>query len=165
MDPNVFRKGDAKSVLVVETPWDEITGKPVMFDELADRIRAMHDAAEDYRTSKGLTRKDSLMKLKIAIRDVLIYPLTFKWGDDIESDDSSSEDDEKERIKIDALWKEIPDIPEDMKKALEDAYLMWNSINKKHEGEYLTDKSTLWDTKGTMNETVLKPLLGIEEDD
>ena len=165
MDPNVFRKGDSKSILVVEPTWNQITGKPVMFDELADRIRAMHEAAEIYRTSKGLTKKDSLMRLKEAIRDVLIYPLTFKWGEDIESDDSDDVDDGDGRISIDALWDEIPDIPDDMKKALEDAYLMWHSINEKHNGEYLTDKSTLMDAKETMNDTVLKPLLGIEEDD
>lgn len=159
MDPNVFRKGDAKSVLVVETPWKQIIGKPVMFDELADRVRKMHDAADAYKFDKGLTRQSTLMDLKIAIKNVLIYPLTYAWEG--QSEEPSSDD---ELISIDAFWEEIPDVPRDLKKALADAYLMWQSINEKHKGEYLTDKSNLMDSKDTMNETVLKPLLGIDED-
>ena len=45
MDPAIFRKGDATSVLVVDKSWNDIIDKPDFFDE--KKVEEIVDAAEE----------------------------------------------------------------------------------------------------------------------
>lgn len=157
MDKNIFRKEDATSCLVVDKSWDQILDKPDFFTELGKRIVEMTSEAERVGI---LTRETTLKYLKQAINDVLLIPLQKDEGEPgtnpIKSDES---------ILADAFWDEISHNDsafKGLKEAIEKAAAM-----KKKIGELapLTDASTLQDTKDAMNEAVLKPLRGINEDE
>ena len=153
MEPNVFRKWDAPSVLVPDKSWEEILDKPDMLDRAEACILAMLEASED---TDLLTRKDTLRILKNVINKVLLNPLATQQG--VSTTPLTGT---KDTIKVDAFWDEIEGVPENLKRALANIVIMLEAI-KVHEP--LTDKSTLMDTKDTVNDTVLKPLKGINED-
>lgn len=156
MNPNVFRKGDASSCLVIECPWEDVLDKPFLFDEMKDRVLMMVAAAEEQGL---LTKADTLKIVKNAINDVLIKPL--------QADISSSQTVPQEHegyIKADAFWDEIPNVPKDLQKALVRLIQMRAKIDD-YIGNPLDDKSTLMDTKTTFNQTVLMPLNDINEDE
>ena len=165
MDPAIFRKGNASSVLVVDKSWDDIIDKPDFFDELAERIVKMTDNAESIglmlkSTPFGPAKNKNVINLKDAINKVLMEPLLASVEQDnvnvVKKDGS---------ILVDALWDEIilPDLVwKKLYAALEKAYSMKLRIG---ESEPLTSADTLMDTKNTFNDTVLKPLLGINDDE
>ena len=155
MDPNIFRKGDAKSVLVIEQPWGKVLDKPALFDEMATRLLDMMEAAED----KGiLLRSDTLRELKRVITSVLINPLKDPLPDE------ETVEEYTDNIPVDAFWDEIPGVPARLSEALERLNLMMTRINENMDNK-LDRKSTLMDAKDIVNETVLKPLNNINEDE
>lgn len=162
MDPRIFRKDDAPSVLVIEKPWSAVLDKPGWFDEMANRIIAMMEKATDETLLPHhiLTRPDTLRKVKEVIWQVLIVPLT-------SPDYKPTEEDvpvwTKGNILVDAFWDEIPDIPKELKTALERLLKMKDRIDENIENK-LTSKSTLMDAKSLINSTVLEPLNGIDYD-
>ena len=152
----MFRKGDASSCLVVESPWEDILDKPFLFDEMKERVLMMVEAAKEQGL---LTRADTLRAVKNAINSVLIRPLQT----DIETTPTVPVEHEG-YVKADAFWDEIPDVPKDLKEALDRLFQMKTQIDD-HIGNQLDDKSTLMDTKTTVNKTVLMPLNDINEDE
>lgn len=155
MDPNVFRKGDAKSILAINKSWEDIIGKPDSFDEMARRILTLATAAE----GRLLTKPDTLTRVKSAINDVLITPLTEDYGDSHLSPQNTTDEDV---VYTDAYWEEFPDVPEGLNKALEDFLRMLDAIKN---NQPLGAASTLMDVKELFNEAVIKPILGIEQDE
>lgn len=157
MDPNVFRKGDATSVLVVDKSWRDIIDKPDFFDELSRRIVEMSHAA----SSIGLLKKaTTLRQFKNAINTILMDPLLREY-----SDSSDNNVQKNGSVLVDAFWDEIikpDDIWEDLKESLEKAYAMKLKIEDSYP---LSDSSTMQESKDMMNEAVVKPLLGINEDE
>ena len=157
MDPAIFRKGDASSVLVVDKTWNDVIDKPDFFDELAERIVKMSDNAKDF----GLRLKSTTFgRFKEAINSVLMDPL-------LEPLDHESHDVVRTpgSVLVDAFWDEIikPDgMWEKLKGAIEKAYMMKEKIAERLP---LNASSTLQETKDTFNDTVMKPLLGINEDE
>ena len=168
MDPNVFRKGDSKSILVIDRNWNEVINKPFRFDEMTDRLLAiMKNADPSMKNDEGepgvgiLTKEDTLRKLKTAINRVLIGPLT----DDRYGHSTNERPQPHEGcIYVDAFWDEIPDIPLELSEALTRLSLMNTRVVENYDNT-LNDKSTLMDTKNIMNETVLKPMNGINEEE
>ena len=160
MDPNIFRKEDADSCLVVEKSWNDIIDKPDFFDELVQRLVLMTKGAEDYPDL--LMKSTTFRVVKEAINDILLVPLQKQLditNINVERTPNS--------ILADAFWDEIikpNELWDGIKEAIEKSYAMKQQIEK---GEHtaLTDSSTLQDVKNTMNDTVIKPLLGIEDDE
>ena len=157
MDPNVFRKGDAPSCLVVDKSWNEIVGKPDFFDELAERIVRMMDAADDFGL---LTRATTLRQFKDAVNEILLRPLQYDYpaGEDIVLKGSDT-------ILVDAFWDEIRQDENTwvkFKDAITRAYDMKGRIA---EHKPLTNKDMLQSSKDNFNETIVKPLCGINEDE
>ena len=153
MDPNVFRKGDSPSILVIEKPWTEVTDKPAFYEETEKRIIDMVLAAD----AEGLlTRPDTLRRLKTVVQRVLLDPLKEPSSTYIQKKWDGT------TILADAYWDEISGIPEALHKALERIIKFKDAISQ---NTPLTDKSTLMETKTFVNETVLKPLKGINEDE
>lgn len=157
MDPAIFRKGDASSVLVVDKSWNDIIDKPDFFDELAERIVLMTDRAE----SIGMMLKSSPLKdLKNAINLVLMDSLIEDVGHgapDVKRKEGS--------VLVDALWDEIQISDADWKRlytAIEKAVAMKDRTTENYP---FTSSDTLMSTKDKFNDTVLKPLLGINEDE
>ena len=157
MDPNIFRKGDAPSCLVVDKTWDDIVNKPEFFDELVERVVAMMNGAEDI----GLLKKSTTLgQLKEAINTILLRPL--------QAPSHSSEDPKSKTpgsILVDAFWDEIPQTEEKwqkFKEAIARAYDMKIQIG---DHQPLTERDTLQTTKDNFNDTVVKPMLGINEDE
>ena len=165
MDSAIFRKGDASSVLVVDKTWRDIIDKPDFFDELAERIVMMSDAAESVglmlkSTPFGPDENSPKTNLKGAINQVLMAPLL----DPVENDGANIVRKDGS-VLIDALWDEIlisDTVWTELRAALAKAYDMKLRIG---ENNPLTSSDTLMDTKDTFNNTVLKPLLGINEDE
>lgn len=156
MNPAIFRKGDAPSVLVVDKSWDDIIDKPDFFDELAERIVKMADAAG----SIGLMKKaTTFSKFKEAINTVLMDSLLAtveQEGTNPVRKDGS--------VLVDAFWDEIikpNDVLDKLQVAITRAYEMKLRIE---ESSPLKSSDTLMKSKDTFNETVLKPLLGYKED-
>ena len=154
MDPRIFSKEDAPSILVIEKPWKDVLDKPILFDEVAERVIDMMQAAQ----GKYLTRADTLRKLKEVMNEVLLTPLQ----KDIEVE-PTGDSDLGDSILVDAFWEEIPGIPPDLKIALERLLMMKEQIDE-HLTNRLDSKSTLMDTKTMVNDTVLDPLNGINRD-
>ena len=152
----MFRKGDASSCLVVETPWEDILDKPFLFDEMKERVLLMVHAAQEQGL---LTKVDTLKVVKNAINSVLIRPFQAH----IEVSQNIPVEHEG-NVKADAFWDEIPDVPKDLKEALDRLFQMRAKIDD-NIGNQLDDKSTLMDTKTTVNENVLMPLNDINEDE
>lgn len=161
MDPNVFRKEDAPSVLCIEKPWSEVLEKPPQFDEMADKAIAMLKAAsdKDLLPTGLLTRPDTLRKLRKVLNQVLLKPLT--------AEDEGSQDDEPQKsdgtIYVDALWDEINGIPPELYMVLTRLVEMMDKIEDDLSNR-LDNKSTLMDAKKMVNETLLEPLNGIDDD-
>lgn len=160
MEPWIFRKEDAKSILTIDMPWRDVLDKPAFFDKVSEIMVNMMGAAA---TTELLTRPDTLRTLKKVVSEVLIDPLNVPLDEGGTESDSTDEDGNTEnRIKVDAFWDEFTDVDMDtLKAAIERAYLMYLKINQ---STPLTNASTLMDTKETVNETILKPLKGIDED-
>lgn len=154
----MFRKGDSPSCLVVDKTWDQILNKPVDFDELAKRLLDMYDAAE---IAGILRRPDTLRRLKQVVMDVLLTPLR----EPVESG-SSSGTPTKGAVLADAFWDEIVSTTEvDMTKLKEALARAYNMKIQIEEHEPPKSKDTLMDVKTNFNDTILKPLLGINEDE
>lgn len=170
MDAAIFRKGDAPSVLVVDKSWNDIIDKPDFFDELAERIVMMEDAA----TEIGLMQKstpfgglapnmqEELLKtsLKGAINEILMKPLTAQLEYHLDNREKA-----ENSILADAFWDEIiinKNIWERLYQALDRAYKMKERID---DNSPLSNASTIQNTKSLLNEAVIEPLLGINRDD
>lgn len=157
MDPNVFRKGDAPSCLVIDKTWDDILGKPDFMDELAERIVSMMDEANDF----GLVKKTTTFEeFKRAINKILLRPLQ----KDVSTEESAGIQ-PPGTILVDAFWDEIPQTEEKwvkFKDAVERAYDMKLRID---EHQPLTARDILQTAKDNFNDTVVKPMLGINEDE
>lgn len=157
MDPAIFRKGDASSVLVVDKTWNDIIDKPDFFDELAERIVMMSDAAADV----GLMLKSTtFIKFKAAINKILAEPLLAEV-----SSGGANVVKKPDSVLVDALWDEIvvPDaVWGKLRSAIEKAYDMKSRID---ENRPFANSDTLIQTTEKFNETVVKPLLGINEDE
>ena len=157
MDPAIFRKGDASSVLVVDKSWNNIIDKPDFFDELAERIVKMSDAADSIGI---MTKATTLRQFKDAINAVLMEPLLAT----VEHDGHNVVR-KQGSVLVDAFWDEIikpDDVWEKLKAAIEKAYDMKVRIG---ECKPLKDSDTLMRSKETFNDAVMKPLLGINEDE
>ena len=156
MNPNVFRKGDAASCLVVDKTWGEIVNKPDFFDELVERLVLMKTKAETI----GLLKKSTtLREFKEAVNEILLYPLQYDYpaGEDFVLKGSDT-------ILVDAFWDEIQkdeDMWKEARDALARAYDMKNSIA---EHQPLTKKDTLQKSKDNFNEAVVIPMSGNYED-
>lgn len=157
VSPSLFRKGDAPSCLVVDKSWEDIINKPDFFDELVERVVNMMKGAEVVGL---LTKATTLRELKEAINEILLEPLQEELhiGEDVVQRTPGS-------VLADAFWDEIPQTTEywlRFKEAIARAYEMKNQIA---EHQPLTKKDTLMSTKNNFNDTVVKPLLGINEDE
>ena len=159
MDPNIFRKGDAPSCLVVDKTWDDIIDKPDFFDELANRILEMTSQAESLQPQFN-PKTATFWQLKDAINKVLMVPLT---------DRNTHQSVQKKRtegsVLVDAFWDEIIVTDNDwekLKSAIAKAYDMRLRIE---EHNPLTESDTLKKTKDVFNETTIMPLLGINLDE
>lgn len=157
MDPAIFRKGDASSVLVIDKSWNDIIDKPDFFDELAERIVKMSDAAE----SIGIMLKSTAFKqFKEAINEILMNPLLSS----VEHDGHNVVQ-KPGTVLADALWDEIekPDaVWAKLRDAIAKAYGMKEKIDERSP---LTSSDTLLQAKTTFNDTIVKPLLGINDDE
>ena len=157
ISPEVFRKGEASSCLVVGKTWKDIINKPAFLDEMVVRVVNMMNGAEDVGL---LTKATTLRELKEAINKILLRPLQEELhiGEDVVVRTPGS-------VLADAFWDEIPQTTEywvRFKEAITRAYEMKNQIA---EHQPLTDKDTLMSTKNNFNDTVVKPMLGIKEDE
>lgn len=160
MDPNVFRKGNASSCLVVDKTWDEVINKPDFFDELAKRIVAMLEGAESLGDLAILTRRDTLGRTKTVINTILLEPLQELYEETAQRAVRT-----EGSILADAFWSEIKSNEQSMERlleALEKAYKMKQKIA---DGRPLTGSDTLQTVKDTFNNTISKPLLGQGEDE
>lgn len=161
MDPNIFKKEDAESCLVVNKTWDQILNKPDFFTELGQRIVNMTEEAEKVGE---LTRESTLKFVKAAINKVLLGPLGSlheEIDDSAEKPSRSSSD----SIMADAFWDEISQddkVYENLKSGIEKAYAMKKRINAMSP---LSDAASLQDTKNTMNKAILEPLRGIFDEE
>ena len=154
MNPAIFRKGDASSVLVVDKTWEDIIDKPDFFDSLAQIIVSMTDAAVE-----EVDKKTTLRNFKEAINRILIRPLSDTPAATI------SPMKKEGTILVDAFWDEIrksSDKWEKLHAALEKAWLMKQKIDL---GTPLTVSDTLQESKNNFNEAIVKPLLGINDDE
>ena len=156
MDPNVFRKGDASSCLVVDKAWKDVYNKPDFFTTLAEVITRM--AAEAKET--GIVHKaTSFGEFKRIINQVLLTPLREAQYE------PSHEKYDTQPVMADAFWSEIEQNDEwaGLYKAIEKAYVMRESIIA-HRPLVAADK--LQDVKDNFNETVIEPMLsdGVQEE-
>lgn len=157
MDPNIFKKEDAESCLVVNKSWDQILNKPDFFTELGKRIVNMTEEAEKVGE---LTRESTLKFVKAAINKVLLGPLQEEMDESIGNPTRGNN-----TILVDAFWDEISqnDTAYDhLKESIEKAYAMKKRIDQMSP---LSGGSTLQDTKTTMNKAVLEPLRGIFDEE
>lgn len=157
MDPAIFRKGDASSVLVVDKSWNDIIDKPDFFDELAERIVKMSDAAK----SIGLMLNSTTFRqFKEAINEILMNPLLSS----VEHDGNNVVQ-KPGTVLADAFWDEI-EKPDDVWAKLRDAIAKAYGMKEKiAERSPLTRSDTLLQAKTTFNDTIVKPLLGINDDE
>lgn len=157
MNPAIFRKGDAPSVLVIDKSWNDIIDKPDFFDELAERIVKMSDAAE----SIGLMLKSTTFhQFKEAINAILMNPLLSS----VEHDGNNVVQ-KPGTVLADAFWDEIekPDaVWAKLRDAIAKAYGMKEKIAERSP---LTGADILLQAKTTFNDTIVKPLLGINDDE
>ena len=157
MDPNIFKKEDAESCLVVNKKWNQILNKPDFFTEVGKRIANMTEEAEKFGE---LTRESTIKFVKAAINKVLLGPLQEEMDESIGNPTRGNN-----TILVDAFWDEISqnDIAYDnLKEAIEKAYAMKKRIDQMSP---LSEDSTLQDTKTTMNNAVLEPLRGIFDEE
>lgn len=158
MDSNVFRKGDASSCLVVNTTWQEVINKPDFFDELAKRIVAMYSNALDIGP---LLKASTLADLKTAINSILVEPLT---NPDYNTPDNATTP-RANTVLADAFWDEI-ELPDEMWGKLKDALIGASNMREQTlEHTPLTTKDTLQEVKVNFNETVVYPLLSINDNE
>lgn len=152
MDPNVFRKGDAPSCLVVDKTWDDIIDKPDSLDELASRIVAMIKNAEEL----GYVLKSTNFGVfKQMINAILLEPLK-----DGEYDTPSREDGTPGNIRADAFWDEIQITDstwERFRDAIDRAFAMRVAVSNHRP---LTNRDVLQNVKDNFNEAVIAPLRG-----
>ena len=166
MHPLIFRKEDASSCLVPDKTWDDIIGKPDLFEVIADRILEMADEANKVQLlSRGASLKTVKRVINKVLLDILKVPLPKAATDDSSTDDSDSEQTNETRnvVYADAFWDEIGDTSEfsvKLKSAIEKAYVMRQRIEQ---SSPLTDASSLQDVKNLVNTAVLNPLQGADK--
>lgn len=155
MNPNVFRKGDAPSCLVVDASWEDVINQPAFFTELAVRIVGMTDEAEKI----GLLRKaTTLGKTKEAINSILLEPLR----EDTETSETPVLR-KPNTILVDAFWDEIKKSGHTWEKFTEALQKAADMRARILEGQPLSNSATLQDVKDEFNNTIVKPLTGIEK--
>lgn len=157
VSPSIFRKGDAPSCLVVDKTWEEIINKPDFFDELVERVVNMMKGAEDIGL---LTKATTLRELKEAINTVLLRPLQ----EDLHTGGEAVSG-KTEAILADAFWDEILLTSEYWSRLEESIARAYELKTKIAEQQPLSNKDTLMSTKNKFNDTVVKPMLGIDEDE
>lgn len=159
MDPNVFRKGDAPSCLVVDKTWADVINKPDFLDELERRIVAMADGAEQIDL---IDKSTTLREFKEAINTVLLKPLQMEIAPE-EPEEGGAHG--AGTILADAFWDEIK-IPDDTWENFRDALVKaYNMKLRIQEHQPLSASDTLQTAKDNFTDTVVKPLLGINEDE
>lgn len=157
MNPAIFRKTDAPSILVVDKSWEQVLDKPDFFNELAERIVDMTTAANEIGE---LTGRTTLRGVKEAINEILMKPLT-----KMTEHESINVERQEGSVLVDAQWDEIiksDEMWEKLKPAIEKAYEMKKRIE---EASPLTNKTTLQQTKDVLNTAVIKPLTGVIVED
>ena len=157
MDPNVFRKGDASSCLVVDKTWEDVIGKPDFMDELAERIVDMMDGAEDFGL---LTTATTFLQFKKAVNQILLRPLQ----KDIETTENTNSQ-PPDTILVDAYWDEIPQTENKWRKFKEAVARAYDMKLQIGEHQPLSERDTYQTVKDNFNDTVVKPMLGINEDE
>ena len=164
MNPLVFRKEDASSCLVPDKTWADIIDKPDMFEQLADRVLSMAEAADKVQL---LDRNTVFRIVKETINDVIIKPLIPSQGENNSASGSTGSAQTNRTstnvVFADAFWDEIGDseeFAEKMKAAIEKAYVMKQRIA---ENSPLPDSATLQDVKNLVNTAVLNPLQGADK--
>lgn len=166
MNPLIFRKEDASSCLVPDKTWDDIIGKPDLFEVIADRILEMSEEADKVQLlSRGSSLKTVKQVINKVLLDILKVPIQNVDAGDSDTDDSDSEqtDETKNVVYADAFWDEIGDTSEfsvKLKSAIDKAYVMKQRIGQ---SSPLTDASTLQDTKNLVNTAILNPLQGADK--
>lgn len=158
MDPNVFRKGNASSCLVVDKTWDDIINKPDFFDELVDRVVGMMKGAADF--GGQILKTTTFREFKEAINKILLVPLQYNFHSE-----EKPESKKPNTVLADAFWDEIPQIEEKWAKFKDAIGRAYNMKVRIGEHAPLTAKDTLQTTKDNFNDTVVKPMLGINEDE
>lgn len=158
MNPNVFRKGDAASCLVVSKTWDDVLNTPGFFKELAERLIEMMENAEDIGR---ITKATTFGQFKKAINEILLDPLRH----DPSSPDSGKDTPEPGTILVDAFWDEIISPNKDWER-LQEAIEKAAEVKKRIEEHVpLTSSDTLQNTKDNFNQTIVEPLNGINLDE
>lgn len=166
MASNAFRKGSASSVLVTEKTWQDVINKPGNFDEIASRIIDMMLGAEEGSKKVDETYLGGLLlasntfgEVKQAINAALLDPLLKDY-----SSPARANSNDGPVIYPDFFWDEIQ--TESNWQRIRDALLRAAELRSRiDEQKPLTSSDKLQDVKNTFNETILKPLLDIHEDD
>lgn len=156
MDPNIFRKGEAESCLVVNKTWDDVVDKPYSFSALVNCIVSMVRGAEDIGL---LTRATTLRELKTAINTILLEPL--KGSGTIDEDIAYPT---SGNVIADAYWDEIKGDTEEMEAFKEAVARAYNIKEQIASHKPLSTQDTLQTTKDNFNNTVVRPLLNTSED-
>lgn len=155
MNPLVFSKKPASSCLVPEKTWDEVIGKPELFEQMARRVYEMAEAAGKVELLK---RSSSLRTVKEVVKSVLLDPLEPSL-----EDVAPGPKHVKGNVLADAFWDEI-DASDDFWHRVKD-YITEASVMKQRiaENTMLSDGSTLQDVKNLINSAVLNPLQGADK--
>lgn len=153
-----FRKSDSPSCLVVNKAWDDIVDKPNFFDTLVKIVTQMKSSAQD----RLLDKSTPFRQVKEILQQVLIDPLLNPENEPV---NTAPLQQRPNTILVDAYWDEIiqnGETWENLHAALERAYDMLQRIKQ---SQPLTVSDDLQDLKDTANETILKPLNGINDDE
>lgn len=159
MDAKIFRKGDAGTVFPIEKSWDEVLDKPQSLDEVAWRIIQMMNIAAN---TKYLIRPDTVKRIKEVVNEVLIKPLQAPVPTEHSNGASDGDNNNGNAIFVDALWDEITDIPDGFKTAFERALMM---LQQSADFSRLTPEATKGDVKTFINDGILEPLKGRNDDE
>ena len=158
MSSYTFRKSDSPSCLVVNKAWDDIVDKPNFFDTLVKIVTQMKSSAQD----RLLDKSTPFRQVKEILQQVLIDPMLNPENEPV---NTAPLPQRPNTILADAYWDEIiqnGETWEHLHEALERAYDMLQRIKQ---SQPLTASDDLQDLKDTANETILKPLNGINDDE
>ena len=143
---------------MVNKAWDDIVNKPNFFDTLVKIMTQMRSSAQD----KILDKSTTFRRVKEILQQVLIDPLLNRDNAPV---NTAPLQQSPNTILVDAYWDEIiqnGETWEHLHAALERAYDMLQRIKQ---SQPLTASDDLQDLKDTANETILKPLNGINDDE